>query len=81
MRPSLWRVILAGILGGIALIILPFVFIRLVLFFLLLGLMFRVLWGGRWRRRRHAQNWRQYSWHSPYSTKQPLDQDKDFISI
>lgn len=78
MRPSLWRVILAGILGGIALFILPFVFIRIVLFFLLIGFIFRVLFGGRWRRRQRFYERGQH-WHYPYAFKQPLDQSKDII--
>ena len=76
MRPSFWRVLLAGALGVIALFILPFVFIRLVLFFLLIGLIFRILWGGRWRRARYHHHRGERSW---YQTKQPLDQSKEYI--
>ena len=78
MRPSLWRVILAGILGGIALFILPFVFIRIVLFFLLIGFVFRVLFGGRWRRRRFYERGH-HAWHYPYPYKEPLNQSNDII--
>lgn len=51
----MFKIILGGILAGIALFIMPFILIRVVIFFLLIGLIFRLFGGRRWHwQHRHA---------------------------
>lgn len=61
MFTQLLRVIGAGLVGGLFLFILPFLLLKVFLFFLFAGLLFRVF---AWRRRRY---WKQYQTHfAPY---------------
>ena len=55
MTKQIFKVILAGILGGLAIFIMPFLIIKTVIFFLLIGAIFRLVGGrgGRW----HRGNW------------------------
>ena len=53
MNNTLLRSILAGLLLGVALFIMPFFLIRLVFFFVIIGALFRLFGGGRFRR----SNW------------------------
>ncbi|MFD2936450.1 hypothetical protein [Spirosoma flavum] len=53
MNNTLIKSILAGLLLGAALFVMPFFLVRLVLFFLLIGALFRLFGGGRFR-----QGWR-----------------------
>jgi hypothetical protein len=55
MIAPILRVILAGMLGGVLLFIIPFLLFKALLFFLLLGLTVRLIAGGRRYRR-----WRKY---------------------
>jgi hypothetical protein len=71
MIQQILKVALGGVLAGLALFIMPFVLMKLVIFFLLLGLIFR-LFGGRKRwyyrhafyrinpqkKQEYAQRWR-----------------------
>lgn len=61
MLTQVSRVIIAGLLGGVFLFILPFLLLKAFLFFLFAGLIFRLFAG---RRRRY---WKQYQTHfAPY---------------
>ncbi len=55
MTKQILKVILAGILGGLAIFIMPFLIIKTVIFFLLIGAIFRLVGGrgGRW----HQGGW------------------------
>ena len=53
MTNQILRTVLAGILAGLALFMLPFFLLKVVLFFFILWAIGRLLWGGpreRWRR-------------------------------
>lgn len=50
MNNTLLKSILAGLLLGAALFIMPFFLIRLVFFFVIIGALFRLFGGGRFRR-------------------------------
>lgn len=50
MNNTLLRSILAGLLLGTALFIVPFFLLRLLAFFLIIGALFRLFGGGRFRR-------------------------------
>jgi hypothetical protein len=54
MITSILKVVLAGILGGFLLFIIPFLIFKALFFFLIVGLIFRLVGGGRrpgrWRR-------------------------------
>ncbi len=52
MTKQIFRVVLAGILAGLAIFIMPFLIIKTVIFFLLIGAIFRLVGGrgGRWHR-------------------------------
>ncbi|GAB4013049.1 hypothetical protein GCM10028808_30880 [Spirosoma migulaei] len=54
MNNNLLKSILAGLLVGVALFIMPFFLIRLVFFVLIIGALLRIFGGGRFRR-----GWRQ----------------------
>lgn len=54
MIQQIFKVVLGGILAGFALFIMPFVLVKLVIFFLLLGLIFRLFGGRRRWHHRHA---------------------------
>lgn len=47
MTKQILRLVVAGIIGGVALFIMPFFLVRLLVFFLLIKLMFRVIRGKR----------------------------------
>lgn len=47
MNNNLIRSILAGLLLGVALFVMPFFLVRLVFFFLIIGALFRLFGGGR----------------------------------
>ncbi|GAB4031060.1 hypothetical protein [Spirosoma jeollabukense] len=49
MNNNLLRSILAGLLLGVALFVMPFFLIRLVFFFVIIGVLFRLFGGGRFR--------------------------------
>ena len=51
MIQQLFKVILGGILAGIALFLLPFLLIKLLIIFLLMGMIFRLF------------GWRRHRWH------------------
>ena len=51
MNNNLLRSILAGLLLGVALFVMPFFLIRLVFFFVIIGVLFRLFGGGRFRGR------------------------------
>ena len=54
MIQQTFKVILGGLLAGLALFIMPFILIKAVIFFLLIGFIFRLFGGnGHWHRR-HA---------------------------
>ena len=52
MTKQIFKVVLAGILAGLAIFIMPFLLIKTVIFFLLIGAIFRLVSGrgGRWHR-------------------------------
>ena len=52
MTKQIFKVVLAGILGGLAIFIMPFLIIKTVIFFLLIGGIFRLVGGrgGPWHR-------------------------------
>jgi hypothetical protein len=57
MTKHILKTILAGVLAGAALFIMPFFLIRILVFFLIIGAVIRLLGGGRHRcggRRRYA---------------------------
>lgn len=55
MTKQIFRVVLAGILAGVAIFIMPFLIIKTVVFFLLIGAIFRLVGGrgSRW----HGGGW------------------------
>ncbi len=54
MIQQILKIILGGVLAGLALFIMPFVLMKLVIFFLLLALIFRLFGGRRRWYYRHA---------------------------
>ncbi|KQS33588.1 hypothetical protein [Dyadobacter sp. Leaf189] len=74
MITSVFRVILAGILGGFLLFLIPFLIFKALLFFLVFGLIFRLAVGrrhfGRWRGRRSAAQF--YDHYEIYEGKESL---------
>lgn len=66
MIQQLFKVIVGGILAGIALFLLPFLLIRLLIVFLLVGMIFR-LFG--WRKRR---------WHHHHHSFYGIDPQKRY---
>ncbi|MBX9782717.1 MAG: hypothetical protein K2X48_05400 [Chitinophagaceae bacterium] len=54
MIQQIFKVIPGGVLAGFALFIMPFILIKLVIFFLLIGLLFRLFGGRRRWHHRHA---------------------------
>lgn len=57
MNNTLVKSILAGLLIGAALFIMPFFLLRFVVFFLIIGALFRLFGGGRFRRRGWGRGW------------------------
>lgn len=57
MNNTLVKSILAGLLIGAALFIMPFFLLRFVVFFLIIGALFRLFGGGRFRRRGWGPGW------------------------
>ncbi|MBD2756071.1 hypothetical protein [Spirosoma validum] len=57
MNNTLVKSILAGLLIGGALFIMPFFLLRFVVFFLIIGALFRLFGGGRFRRRGWGPGW------------------------
>ncbi|MBI3232667.1 MAG: hypothetical protein HYZ42_01260 [Bacteroidetes bacterium] len=58
MFKQVLKTILAGVLGGLALFILPLVIVRIFLFFALMGMAFKLV-GGRKRNHRFAYQYHQ----------------------
>ncbi|WP_221390759.1 hypothetical protein [Dyadobacter sp. NIV53] len=68
MTTQIFKVTLAGILGGILLFAIPFLLFKVFFFFLLIGLLFR-LFGGRGRR-----GWNYYQrFHRDYDRFYPSE--------
>lgn len=57
MNNTLVKSILAGLLIGAALFIMPFFLLRFVVFFLIIGALFRLFGGRRFRRRGWGTGW------------------------
>ena len=57
MNNTLVKSILAGLLIGAALFIMPFFLLRFVVFFLIIGALFRLFGGGRYRRGSWGPGW------------------------
>ena len=55
MTTQILKVIAAGILGGIALFLMPFIILRILVIFLIIRLIFRLVGGGR-------HHWRNGKW-------------------
>ena len=74
MFTSILKVILSGILGGIFLFLIPFLLLKALLFFLFIGLIFR-LFGGR----RHFGRWRRYHDYPHFQENFAGYQDKESL--
>ncbi|WP_031525809.1 hypothetical protein [Dyadobacter crusticola] len=74
MITSISRVVLAGILGGFLLFLIPFLIFKALLFLLVFGLIFRLVAGrrqfGRWRGHRSRAPF--YDRYEIYETKESL---------
>lgn len=69
MTKQVLKVIAMGILAGTAIFIMPFFIVKLIVFFLITGLIFRLLGkGGHWRRGYGIDRKKRYAfakrWHS-----------------
>ena len=57
MTTQILKVIAAGILGGIALFLMPFIILRILVIFLIIRLIFRLVGGKRhWKNGMHARH-------------------------
>ena len=60
MTKQIFKTVLAGILAGVLLFMMPFLILKVLIFFLLIKAIFRLMGGGGWRHRR---------WHYAYAHK------------
>jgi len=73
MTGQIFRVTIAGILGGIVLFAIPFLLLKALFFFLFLGLLFRIFAVHRLRRWGHYQRFHSgYHGLRPYESKEGL---------
>lgn len=73
MTSQIFKTILAGILAGIAVFMLPFFIIKVLVFFLLIKAVFRLLGG----RRRY---WRMHPAYAHHCSNMTEDQRKEFMA-